>query len=71
MPAALLFVLIFLQYPCPTYPCYTIFAQVARLTTVPIDFSIKVPTKSYIATLVPRGCNDIFLLKVTPYGLLL
>ena len=34
---------------------YAIFAQVVRLTTLPIDFRIKLPTKWYIATLVPGG----------------
>ena len=43
---------------------YTISAQVATLKTLHIDFSIKLPTKWYIATLVtilvPRGCNETF-----------
>ena len=34
---------------------YTISAQVVRFTTLPIDFSIKLLTKWYIVTLVPRG----------------
>ena len=37
---------------------YTIPAQVSRLTTLSIDFSIQLPTKWYIVTLVPRGCNN-------------
>ena len=42
-------VLIFLPYPCPTNTCLHISAQVVRLTTLPVDFSIKLPTKWYIA----------------------
>ena len=51
-----LIVLIF--YPTPTLriPVYTILAQVVRLTTLPIDFNIKLPTNWYIAILVPMGC---------------
>ena len=41
---------------------YTNSAQVARLTTFPIDFTIKLPTKWYIATLVPRwAATKLFL----------
>ena len=36
---------------------YKIPAQVARLKTLTIDFSIILPIKWYIATLVPRGAT--------------
>ena len=49
-------------YPTPALQklVYTISAQVVILTTLPIDFTIKLPTKWYIATLVPRGCNETY-----------
>ena len=50
-------VLIF--YPVLQILVYTITAQVARLTTLPIDFSTKLPTKWYIAALVPRGATNL------------
>ena len=34
---------------------YTITAQIARLTALPNGFSIKLPTKWFLATMVPRG----------------
>ena len=42
---------------------YKISAHVPKLTTLTIDFSIKLPTRWYITTLVPRGVqrNDFFL----------
>ena len=53
----------------PTHPLqilvYTISAQVARLTTLPIDFSIKLPSKWYIATCVPWGMQQIFFEGLT------
>ena len=38
----------------------TVSAQVARLTTLPIEFGIKLPSKGYIVTLVPRGAPKLF-----------
>ena len=59
-------------YPTPALQIlvYTISAQFVRLTTLPIDFSIKVPTKWYIATLVPRGVQRNLFLRVSPNGLI-
>ena len=48
-----LIVLMFLSYSCPIDLVYTISAQNAKLTTLPIGFNIKLPTKWYIATLIP------------------
>ena len=53
-------VLIFYPTPALQILVYTISAQVVRLTTLPIDFSIKLHTKWYITTLVPRGCNETY-----------
>ena len=41
---------------------YKLSAQVARLATLCIEFSIKLPTVWYITTLVPQGVQrNIFL----------
>ena len=58
-------VLIFYPNPALQILVYTISAQVVRLTTLPIDYSIKLPTKWYIATLV----RSLFL-RVSPNGLI-
>ena len=51
-----------LPYPCLQMFVYTISAQVVKLTTLPIEFGIKLPTKWYMAALVPRGCNETYFL---------
>ena len=58
-------------YPIPALQIlvYTISAQVVRLTTLPIDFSITLPTKWYITALVPRGVQRNLFLRVSPKGL--
>ena len=43
---------------------YTFFSQVARLTTLSNEFSIKLPTQWYIATLVTGGGIKTFLMDV-------
>ena len=55
-------VLIF--YPTLTYKfLFTEFLH--RMTTLPIDLSIKLPTKSYLATLVPRRMHQNFFVGLT------
>lgn len=49
---------------------YKLSAQVARLTTLCIEFSIKLPTRWYITTLVPLGVQRNFFLKGSSNGLL-
>ena len=62
-------VLIFYHTPALQILVYTIIAQVVRLTTLPIDFCINLPTKWYIATLEPRGVQRNLFLRVSPIGL--
>ena len=54
---------------CPTSALqilvYTISAQVGRLTTLPIECSISLPTKWYIATLVARRVQRNFFEGLT------
>ena len=49
---------------------YKLSAQVTRLTTLCIEFSIKIPTMWYIATLVPLGVQRILFLPGSSKGLL-
>ena len=49
-------VLIFLPYPCPTI---TLHNFCTGCQVLPIDFSIELPTKWYIATLVPWGATKL------------
>ena len=52
-------VLNILTFPLPNKPSvYTISAQAARLKNK--NFSIQLPTKWYIVTLLPFGCNEFF-----------
>ena len=44
---------------------YTISAQVARLATLPNDFSIKVPTKWYVTSLEPSWVQQNFFKDLT------
>ena len=45
----------FYQTPTLQILVYKLSAQVPKLTTLSIDFSIKLPTRWYITTLVPSG----------------
>ena len=55
--------------PWPQNRVYKLSAQVARLTTLCIEFSIKIPTMWYIATLVPLGVQRILFLPGSSKGL--
>ena len=55
--------------PWPQISVYKLSAQVARLTTLCIEFSIKIPTMWYIATLVPLGVQRILFLPGSSKGL--
>ena len=48
---------------------YKLSAQVTRVTTLCIEFSIKIPTMWYIATLVPLGVQRILFLPGSSKGL--
>ena len=48
---------------------YKLSAQVTRLTTLCVEFSIKIPTMWYIATLVPLGVQRILFLPGSSKGL--
>ena len=56
--------------PWPQNRVYKLSAQVTRLTTLCIEFSIKIPTMWYIATLVPLGVQRILFLPGSSKGLL-
>ena len=56
--------------PWPQICVYKLSAQVARLTTLCIEFSIKIPTMWYIATLVPLGVQRILFLPGSSKGLI-
>ena len=55
--------------PWPQNRVYKFSAQVTRLTTLCIEFSIKIPTMRYIATLVPLGVQRILFLPGSSKGL--
>ena len=55
--------------PWPQISVYKVSAQVARLTTLCIEISIKIPTMWYIATLVPLGVQRILFLPGSSKGL--
>ena len=55
--------------PWPQISVYKLYAQVARLTTLCIEFSMKIPTIWYIATLVPLGVQRILFLPGSSKGL--
>ena len=56
--------------PWPQISVYKLYAQVARLTTLCIEYSMKIPTIWYIATLVPLGVQRILFLPGSSKGLL-
>ena len=56
--------------PWPQISVYKLYAQVARLTTLCIEFSTKIPTIWYIATLVPLGVQRILFSPGSSKGLL-
>ena len=56
--------------PWPQNRVYKLTAQIARLTTLCIEFSIKIPTMWYIATLVPLGVQRILFLPGSSKGLI-
>ena len=55
--------------PWPQISVYKLSAQVARLTTLCVEFSIKIPRMWYIATLVPLGVQRILFLPGSSKGL--
>ena len=55
--------------PWPHISVYKLYAQVARLTTLCIEFSMKIPTIWYIATLVPLGVQRFLFLPGSSKGL--
>ena len=56
--------------PWPQISVYKLYAQIARLTTLCIEFSMKIPTIWYIATLVPLGVQRILFLPGSSKGLM-